>query len=333
VLAVLWFAVPAALAEDPTPRDVSNQLVLWGTLLQSGQNGYGDGKPFKSLEDHAKAMAALYSKDATLLPTVRDGVWTQGGLLTIENYFKEDFLKKKPVLFKVDVDNPRVLCKTHGLNDGLYTFDLDELDGAGKVIGRKRVQARYTFAYSFGGATRIIHHHSSLNPKEPLIKWLWELAPPPREVEPPPPMIPPTYWCGLSDLVNGLFTTWAHGPTNGVPPLLPADSVVLAFDGQTFVGPAGVVAAFATLAEIETAAGTVAGMLDLVPDSLEVDPRDGAVWLRGLYHYELPGGPLPVSFEFQLVAPEAADAAADPVALDAPEINKAAEEISPVIAP
>lgn len=93
------------------------------------------------------------------------------------------------------------------------------------------------------------------------------------------------------------------------------------------------VAAFATLAQIGAAAGAVSETLDLVLDSLAAEPRDRAVWLRGLYHYELPSGPLPVSFEFRLLAPAAGEEAADPATPYGAEIEEPVKAMTLGIAP
>ncbi len=180
----------------------------WGHTLEAWMNGYGMGAgQFADLDAHAEAMGDFYNfavvptkNNATLLPTLSEGVWESGvlaanclpgaatdcppGARTISTYFKCEFLKKKPQLAAVTCHNVELLgANANGefaSNQGLYTFLL-HADSNGNFIvdamGNRRPQtvyARFTFVYKklpFTGSlwtpgnTTIIQHHSSLEPE------------------------------------------------------------------------------------------------------------------------------------------------------------------------
>jgi len=100
------------------------------------------------------AVAARYSKNAVLLPTVSDK--PRDSYALIKDYFVA-FLKKKPEgkilesFVKVGVN----WCE----DSGIYEFKMG-VDGS-------VVKARYTFVYVFeDGEWRIGHHHSSMMPEQ-----------------------------------------------------------------------------------------------------------------------------------------------------------------------
>ena len=99
-----------------------------------------------------KKVAALYSKEAILLPTVSNQV--RHNHEEIEDYFVH-FLAKVPE-GTINEANVRI-HDSIAINSGVYTFTF--ADGAS-------VQARFTFVYAKNGTTwEIIEHHSSKMPE------------------------------------------------------------------------------------------------------------------------------------------------------------------------
>ena len=99
-----------------------------------------------------KKVAALYSKEAILLPTVSNQV--RHNHAEIEDYFVH-FLAKVPE-GKINEANVRI-HDSIAINSGVYTFTF--ADGAS-------VQARFTFVYAWNGTVwEIIEHHSSQMPE------------------------------------------------------------------------------------------------------------------------------------------------------------------------
>lgn len=123
--------------------DFNNLFDQWNAALQTGE-------PAK--------VAALYSEEAVLLPTVSNKV--RFGHKDIEAYFV-DFLKYKPKgkilpehrFFKAFSDKA-------GVDAGVYEFELVK-DGK-----TEKVKARYTFIYEkINGQWLITVHHSSAMPQ------------------------------------------------------------------------------------------------------------------------------------------------------------------------
>lgn len=112
----------------------------WNNALQTG---------------NPKIVAALYSDDAVLLPTVSNLARTN--LAEIEDYFAH-FLEKKP-FGTIIQRNVKKGCNK--LTDaGIYSFRLTDQTGS------KNVAARYTFVYEHrNGGWKIAHHHSSVMPE------------------------------------------------------------------------------------------------------------------------------------------------------------------------
>lgn len=99
-----------------------------------------------------KQVAALYAKDAILLPTVSNKV--RHNHEEIEDYFVH-FLAKVPV-GTINESNVRIYDDL-AINSGIYTFTF--ADGTS-------VQARFTYVYSLDGERwHIIEHHSSQMPE------------------------------------------------------------------------------------------------------------------------------------------------------------------------
>ena len=102
-----------------------------------------------------KQVAARYSKDAILLPTVSDEARTtpEG----IEDYFT-NFLKSKPqgiIKSGVTISDTPNWCK----DAGIYEFTMG---ATGDVVA-----GRYTFVYIFeDNEWKIAHHHSSVMPEK-----------------------------------------------------------------------------------------------------------------------------------------------------------------------
>ena len=104
----------------------------------------------------AARVAALYSDDALLLPTLSDQ--PRDTPAAIRAYF-EGFLSRAPQ-GRIDSRQIRLGCN-EALDAGTYSFRLTGRDGGPP----EWVQARYTFVYVHGpDGWRIQHHHSSLQP-------------------------------------------------------------------------------------------------------------------------------------------------------------------------
>ena len=109
-----------------------------------------------------KAVAALYSEDASFLPTVSPDF--KHGTVEAEEYFIH-FLEKNPEGKVVEETVQLLNQDSHHeevcyLHSGLYDFLLD--DGQG---GRKTVQARFSFVWvKTNAGWKILHHHSSVKP-------------------------------------------------------------------------------------------------------------------------------------------------------------------------
>jgi len=127
----------------PSKAQISHLFDRWNKALQTGDS---------------EKVAALYAKDAVLLPTVSNEVRTNR--VEIVDYF-DHFLQNKPVGKKVRtiVD---VLDSNSAIDTGVYEFTLTD-----KATGKKRVvEARYTYAYEkIGGKWLIVNHHSSVMPE------------------------------------------------------------------------------------------------------------------------------------------------------------------------
>lgn len=108
--------------------------------------------------EDAKKVSELYSPDATFLPTLSGEFKKEQ--MSIEEYF-QNFLKKHPVGEIINEEVQTLSPKSY-LHSGLYNFELDEGEG------RKTVEARFTFAWTQDekGQWKIVHHHSSLRPRE-----------------------------------------------------------------------------------------------------------------------------------------------------------------------
>ncbi len=102
-----------------------------------------------------KAVAALYSKDATLEPTLSNIV--RDTPEAIEDYFTH-FLMHKP-RGKIIQRKIRVYDRV-AINSGVYCFELTDNGETRSVMGR------FTFVYlNEGDDWKIIEHHSSLMPE------------------------------------------------------------------------------------------------------------------------------------------------------------------------
>lgn len=100
-----------------------------------------------------KKVAACYTKDAVLLPTVSDRArYDPEG---IEDYFV-NFLKKKP---SGEILEGKIKIGTGWAQDaGIYEFTMG-VDGS-------KVRGRYSYVYVHeGGEWKISHHHSSVLPE------------------------------------------------------------------------------------------------------------------------------------------------------------------------
>jgi len=142
LLTVLLAPVPVAAATPkecaPIPNGQAEALFeRWNGALQSGD---------------PDRVTALYSEDALLLPTL--SAQPRQTPAAIRAYF-EQFLSQGPQ-GRIDSRVIQPGCNTL-VDAGTYSFLLN---------GGRRLQARYTFVYSYeDGGWRISHHHSSLQPE------------------------------------------------------------------------------------------------------------------------------------------------------------------------
>jgi uncharacterized protein (TIGR02246 family) len=126
-----------------TEGQIADLFARWNDALQTGK---------------AANVVALYTSDAVLLPTLRNGPLI--GHPAISKYFEEDFLPKKPVGAIDGPHNIRIGCNM-AVDAGLYTFTF-------RKEGEKPAAARYTYVYKYdGGRWLIVHHHSSVRPEAP----------------------------------------------------------------------------------------------------------------------------------------------------------------------
>ena len=122
---------------DNTKTQIAALFNTWNDALATGE---------------PSQVAALYEKEAILLPTVSSQV--RHNHSEIEDYFV-NFLSKGPQ-GQIDESNVRIFDQL-AINSGVYTFTFN--DGA-------TVQARYTFVYRWNGDQWLItEHHSSQMPE------------------------------------------------------------------------------------------------------------------------------------------------------------------------
>ncbi|MFM7652657.1 MAG: SgcJ/EcaC family oxidoreductase [Vulcanococcus sp.] len=133
-------ASPARCAPISRP-EVEGLFERWNSALASAD---------------AAVVAALYSDDALLLPTLSDQ--PRDTPAAIRDYF-EGFLARHPQ-GRIDSRQIRIGCNA-ALDAGTYSFRLTGAGGGPAAW----VHARYTFVYVHGDdGWRIQHHHSSLQP-------------------------------------------------------------------------------------------------------------------------------------------------------------------------
>jgi uncharacterized protein (TIGR02246 family) len=102
-----------------------------------------------------EAVTALYSNDATLLPTISNEM--RRNHAEIRDYF-ETFLQRRP-RGVVNQSNVRDLGDV-AIHSGIYTFEVT-MDGE-----TSKVPCRFTFVYrNEGGEWKILEHHSSAMPE------------------------------------------------------------------------------------------------------------------------------------------------------------------------
>ena len=133
----------AALSEDcayANAATLNGLFQAWNDALTSGD---------------AERVAALYARDAVLLPTFSERVLQ--GREAITDYFR-NFLKQRPQAV-IGQHVAHVGCNMAS-DVGIYTFSV--MDDAGLS---REVAARYSFLYHFqDGYWWILHHHSALLP-------------------------------------------------------------------------------------------------------------------------------------------------------------------------
>ncbi|MFM2080011.1 MAG: hypothetical protein RLZZ219_693 [Cyanobacteriota bacterium] len=141
---LLVTAATPALAETAACEPISRAEVV--ALFERWNGALASGDP--------ATVAALYSDDALLLPTLSSEPRSSPGAIT--DYFK-GFLALAP-RGRIDSRTIQLGCDS-AVDAGTYSFTLNGAEPPG------RVQARYTFVYARrDGEWRIVHHHSSLQP-------------------------------------------------------------------------------------------------------------------------------------------------------------------------
>jgi len=131
--------MPEAVLPTPITKDeVRDLFQLWNGALAT--------------LDSSK-VAARYSKEAVLLPTVSDTPRTSKALIT--DYF-DSFLKKQP---QGEILSGDIIIGNNWAQDaGVYEFTMG-IDGS-------KVKGRYSFVYVYeDGEWKISHHHSSVMPE------------------------------------------------------------------------------------------------------------------------------------------------------------------------
>lgn len=135
-------ANPGDRDRRPTETNIESLFGTWNKALATGD---------------AAAVAALYAPDATLLPTLSDD--NRMNRTEIAEYFREDFLPKKPqgVITESVVT---ILDNNTATRSGDYDFTVTDADGEQQVV-----PARFTFVYEkVEGRWLISSHHSSVQP-------------------------------------------------------------------------------------------------------------------------------------------------------------------------
>ncbi|MGH8381247.1 SgcJ/EcaC family oxidoreductase [Pseudomonas sp.] len=137
VLAIVSFPVQASNCVLVSEAQVLELFSQWNNSLQSGE---------------PQQVAALYSDDAILLPTLSSE--PRLSATSRIDYFK-GFLSKQPS-GALDTHHVTLGCNMANLS-GLYTFTLAQTG--------EQVPARYSFTYRLEGGRWLINsHHSSLLP-------------------------------------------------------------------------------------------------------------------------------------------------------------------------
>jgi uncharacterized protein (TIGR02246 family) len=104
-----------------------------------------------------KAVAELYTEDATFLPTLSPEF--KSGKKETEEYFAH-FLQKNPIGTVLE-EKIQTLSPKSYLHSGMYNFEVGPADD------RQIVEARFTYLWTQTeeGKWKIAHHHSSVKPK------------------------------------------------------------------------------------------------------------------------------------------------------------------------
>lgn len=160
-----------ALGVKPAAAEqaIIDRIYAWGATL---------GGAFADLDAHADAMADHYTNDASLLPTF--GVYalylnspyvvSKPKAPVVRNYFRHQFLPKKPKLLPMNQGALRVVVAGNLASaNGLYTFKTSA-DLCGGATPPKAAHARFTFVFrNENGTWKIVQHHSSANPSDPAL--------------------------------------------------------------------------------------------------------------------------------------------------------------------
>ncbi|OAT78663.1 DUF4440 domain-containing protein [Mangrovibacter phragmitis] len=137
VASMTGIAAEKVACTDTDIPQIEARFTAWNNALQTGD---------------AQQVAALYTDDAVLLPTVSNQVRLTNDQRI--DYF-EHFLEKKPV-GEINQRTVRLGCNT-AIDSGIYTFTFSD---------NTKIQARYTFTYDYVDNQWLISsHHSSAMPE------------------------------------------------------------------------------------------------------------------------------------------------------------------------
>jgi hypothetical protein len=151
---------------------IIDRINVWGATL---------GGAFGTFMAHAEAMTDLYTADASLLPTLgvyalyrnRPYLPAKPNAPVILNYFRHQFLPKKPIMQPLALGSVHVTVVGNLASaNGLYTFKLTQKGCLGGVLNPPKItHARFTFVFrNVNGNWKVVQHHSSSNPRDKDLK-------------------------------------------------------------------------------------------------------------------------------------------------------------------
>lgn len=139
---------------DTQESSTKNREIEFNEIAKNNFSRWGEAL----LTRDPKVVADLYTPEATFLPTVSSEF--KKGQSGAESYFHH-FLEKNPN-GEIVQDEVQVLGQDVYLHSGMYNFEV------GPESNRQVVEARFSFVWQKNdqGEWKIIHHHSSVKPRE-----------------------------------------------------------------------------------------------------------------------------------------------------------------------